>query len=161
MLKKLTSRERRFIKFASVEYCGQLYMTPQDFLDSVVEQEPRRKHKIMLKCAKLIKFFFFIISARLKRRVLTEQDLQVIKDNTPPLKKGSKILFRTLRDRGNFYSCYFCDKISNRNNKTYFIFKPLLIIHNYIFNYGTKFLPFNFRHCFLHRVSFSIIGFDK
>lgn len=40
---KLTSRERRFIKFASVEYNGQLYMTPQDFLDSVVEQEPRRK----------------------------------------------------------------------------------------------------------------------
>lgn len=40
---KLTSRERRFIKFASVEYQGQLYMTPQDFLDSVVEQEARRK----------------------------------------------------------------------------------------------------------------------
>ena len=40
---KLTSRERRFIKFASVEYDGQLYMTPQDFLESVVEQEPRRK----------------------------------------------------------------------------------------------------------------------
>jgi len=40
---KLTARERRFIKFASVEYDDQLYMTPQDFLDSVVEQEPRRK----------------------------------------------------------------------------------------------------------------------
>lgn len=40
---RLTARERRFIKFASVEYDGQLYMTPQDFLDSVVEQEPRRK----------------------------------------------------------------------------------------------------------------------
>ncbi|XP_067612705.1 calcium uptake protein 3, mitochondrial isoform X6 [Eurosta solidaginis] len=79
MLKKLTSRERRFIKFASTEYDGQLYMTPQDFLDSVVEQEPR---------------------PRLKRRVLSGQDLQVIKDNTPPLKKGSKMLFRTLRDRG-------------------------------------------------------------
>ncbi|XP_047369181.1 calcium uptake protein 3, mitochondrial isoform X4 [Vespa velutina] len=39
---KLTMRERRFIKFASVEYDGQLYMTPQDFLDSVVESEPRR-----------------------------------------------------------------------------------------------------------------------
>ncbi|XP_011185651.2 calcium uptake protein 3, mitochondrial isoform X6 [Zeugodacus cucurbitae] len=79
MLKKLTSRERRFIKFASVEYRGQLYMTPQDFLDSVVEQEPR---------------------PRLKRRVLVDQDLQLIKDNTPPLKKGTKMLFRTLRDRG-------------------------------------------------------------
>lgn len=40
---KLTSREKRFIKFASVEYDGQLYMTPQDFLESFVEDEPRRK----------------------------------------------------------------------------------------------------------------------
>lgn len=40
---KLTSRERRFIKFASVEYDGQLYMTPQDFLESFVEEEPRRE----------------------------------------------------------------------------------------------------------------------
>lgn len=40
---KLTARERRFIKFASAEFDGQLYMTPQDFLDSVVEQEPRRE----------------------------------------------------------------------------------------------------------------------
>lgn len=40
---KLTSREKRFIRFASVEYDGQLYMTPQDFLESVVEAEPRRK----------------------------------------------------------------------------------------------------------------------
>jgi len=43
---KLTARERRFIKFASVEFDDQLYMTPQDFLDSVVEQEPRRKSSI-------------------------------------------------------------------------------------------------------------------
>uniref|UniRef100_A0A1B0GKY8 Uncharacterized protein n=2 Tax=Lutzomyia longipalpis TaxID=7200 RepID=A0A1B0GKY8_LUTLO len=42
---KLTSRERRFINFASVEIDGQLYMTPQDFLDSVVEQEPRPRLK--------------------------------------------------------------------------------------------------------------------
>lgn len=41
---KLTARERRFIKFASVEFEDQLYMTPQDFLESVVEQEPRREH---------------------------------------------------------------------------------------------------------------------
>lgn len=40
---RLTPRERRFIKFASVEYDGQLYMTPQDFLDSVVEQDARRR----------------------------------------------------------------------------------------------------------------------
>lgn len=40
---KLSAREKRFIKFASVEFDGQIYMTPQDFLESVVEQEPRRK----------------------------------------------------------------------------------------------------------------------
>lgn len=40
---KLTTRERRFIKFASVEFDGQLYMTPQDFLESVVEQDARRE----------------------------------------------------------------------------------------------------------------------
>ncbi|KAL0275891.1 UNVERIFIED_CONTAM: hypothetical protein PYX00_003612 [Menopon gallinae] len=76
---KLTSRERRFIKFASVEYDGQLYMTPQDFLESVVEQEPR---------------------PRLKRRFLTEKEIEQIKDHTPSLKKGSSEMFRKLRDKG-------------------------------------------------------------
>ncbi|XP_055314046.1 calcium uptake protein 3, mitochondrial isoform X6 [Sitodiplosis mosellana] len=76
---KLTSRERRFIKFASVEFDGQLYMTPQDFLDSVVEQEAR---------------------PRLKRRTLTLDDINKMKDATPPLKKGSTQMFRTLRDKG-------------------------------------------------------------
>ncbi|XP_037941308.1 calcium uptake protein 3, mitochondrial-like isoform X2 [Teleopsis dalmanni] len=76
---KLTPRERRFIKFASAEYNGQLYMTPQDFLDSVVEQEPR---------------------PRLKRRSIMTNDLNRIKDTTPALKKGSARMFRTLRDNG-------------------------------------------------------------
>ena len=43
--RKLTPREKRFIKFASVEYDGQIYMTPQDFLESVVEGEPRPRFK--------------------------------------------------------------------------------------------------------------------
>ncbi|XP_049805681.1 calcium uptake protein 3, mitochondrial isoform X3 [Schistocerca nitens] len=76
---KPTSRERRFIKFASVEYNGQLYMTPQDFLESVVEQEPR---------------------PRLKRRILTDKDLENIRDKTPALRQGSSQMFRTLRDKG-------------------------------------------------------------
>ncbi|KAL4706377.1 hypothetical protein ACJJTC_018476 [Scirpophaga incertulas] len=76
---KLTSRERRFIKFASVEYGGQLYMTPQDFLESVVEQEPR---------------------PRLKRRILTTKEIEQLRDQTPPLKKGSSQMFRSLRDKG-------------------------------------------------------------
>ena len=43
--RKLTAREKRFIKFASVEFDGQIYMTPQDFLESVVEGEPRPRFK--------------------------------------------------------------------------------------------------------------------
>ena len=39
--RKLTSREQRFIKFSSVEHAGQVYMTPQDFLESVIEAEPK------------------------------------------------------------------------------------------------------------------------
>ncbi|XP_020813596.1 calcium uptake protein 3, mitochondrial isoform X10 [Drosophila serrata] len=76
---KLTARERRFIKFASVEYDDQLYMTPQDFLDSVVEQEPR---------------------PRLKRRQLSSDEVEKYKESTPALKKGSTRLFRNLRDKG-------------------------------------------------------------
>lgn len=56
---KLTSRERRFIKFASAEYDGQLYMTPQDFLDSVVEQDARRMFLCLfttLECLNILTF---------------------------------------------------------------------------------------------------------
>ncbi len=38
-----TQRELRFLSFASVEYEGNVYMTPQDFLESVMEEAPRRK----------------------------------------------------------------------------------------------------------------------
>ncbi|XP_055704681.1 calcium uptake protein 3, mitochondrial isoform X3 [Phlebotomus papatasi] len=76
---KLTSREKRFINFASVEIDGQLYMTPQDFLDSVIEQEPR---------------------PRLKRKFLGLTEIGFVKDVTPSLNKGSSQLFRNLRDKG-------------------------------------------------------------
>ncbi|CAG0918629.1 unnamed protein product [Notodromas monacha] len=76
---KLTSRERRFIKFASVEHGGQLFMTPQDFLESVTEAEPR---------------------PRVKRRILTKKDLDGFYDYTPTLKKGGTRLFRTIHDKG-------------------------------------------------------------
>lgn len=42
-------RERRFIRFASVEYHAQIYMTPQDFLESVIEADPRRNKYIFFK----------------------------------------------------------------------------------------------------------------
>lgn len=85
---RLTARERRFIKFASVDFDGQLYMTPQDFLDSVVEQEPR---------------------PRLKRKALSPQDINQMKDATPALKNGSTSLFRSLRDKGK--GCRSCSLV--------------------------------------------------
>ncbi|GBM09047.1 Calcium uptake protein 3, mitochondrial [Araneus ventricosus] len=78
-MSQLTQRERRFIKFASVEYDGQLYMTPQDFLDSVTETDPR---------------------PRLKRKVLTKKELHSLYDSTPARRKGSTNLFRSLHDKG-------------------------------------------------------------
>ncbi|XP_037867820.1 calcium uptake protein 3, mitochondrial isoform X3 [Bombyx mori] len=54
-------------------------MTPQDFLESVVEQEPR---------------------PRLKRRVLTTKEIENLQDQTPQLKKGSSQMFRKLKDKG-------------------------------------------------------------
>lgn len=53
--------------------------TPQDFLESVVEQDPR---------------------PRLKRKTLTQQEIQQLKEVTPALKHGSPMLFRSLRDKG-------------------------------------------------------------
>lgn len=58
-------REKRFIKFASVEYDGQLYMTPQDFLDSVVESEPRREY-ILETFSRILSIDFVVISSDLK-----------------------------------------------------------------------------------------------
>ncbi|TWW58640.1 Calcium uptake protein 3, mitochondrial EF-hand domain-containing family member A2 [Takifugu flavidus] len=39
---KMSSHEHRFRMFTSVEYEGQLYMTPQNFIESVTMSEPRR-----------------------------------------------------------------------------------------------------------------------
>ena len=36
-----TARELRFLSFASVEYDGNIYMTPQDFLESITDETPR------------------------------------------------------------------------------------------------------------------------
>ncbi|CAL4091277.1 unnamed protein product, partial [Meganyctiphanes norvegica] len=76
---KLNHRERRFIKFSSVEYSGQLYMTPQDFIESVTDSEPR---------------------TRVRRRVLRDKDLEAFHQETPALNKGSPTMFRTVYDKG-------------------------------------------------------------
>lgn len=41
-----------------------------------------------------------LFTARLKRRALTQHEIQQLKEITPPLKNGSPQLFRSLRDRG-------------------------------------------------------------
>ena len=77
--RKLSSREKRFVKFASVEYGGQVYMTPQDFLESVIEAEPK---------------------PRMKRRNLTARDVASIAETTPDMRHNSDDLFRSLGNKG-------------------------------------------------------------
>jgi len=77
--RKLTPRERRFTKFSSVEFQGQIYMTPQDFLESVIESEPK---------------------PRLKRRKLSHEEVENIKKSTPTIEESSYNLFRNLGSKG-------------------------------------------------------------
>ncbi|VEN59081.1 unnamed protein product [Callosobruchus maculatus] len=76
---KLTSSEKRFIKFASLEYDGQLYMTPEDFLDSMIYTEPR---------------------PRIQRKHIRDNEMDFIKSNTPTVEKGSSKLFRDIHHHG-------------------------------------------------------------
>ncbi|XP_041838121.1 calcium uptake protein 3, mitochondrial-like isoform X2 [Melanotaenia boesemani] len=75
----MSSHEYRFRIFSSVEYDGQLYMTPQNFIESVTMSEPRNKRPW---------------------RSLTKQELEKILSDTPPVWRGSSKLFRNLRERG-------------------------------------------------------------
>ncbi|XP_059377381.1 calcium uptake protein 3, mitochondrial-like isoform X6 [Carassius carassius] len=75
----MSAHEHRFRLFSSLEYDGQLYMTPLDFIESVTMSEPKKK-----------RFW----------RSLTKQDLDKILSDTPPVWKGSSSLFRNLRERG-------------------------------------------------------------
>uniref|UniRef100_A0A673AL90 Mitochondrial calcium uptake family, member 3a n=1 Tax=Sphaeramia orbicularis TaxID=375764 RepID=A0A673AL90_9TELE len=74
----MSSHEHRFRMFSSVEYEGQLYMTPQNFIESVTMSEPRST----------------------PWRSLTKQELEKILTETPPVWRGSSKLFRNLRERG-------------------------------------------------------------
>ncbi|XP_077936624.1 calcium uptake protein 3, mitochondrial isoform X4 [Gasterosteus aculeatus] len=75
----MSSHEHRFRIFSSVEYEGQLYMTPQNFIESVTMSEPRNKRPW---------------------RSLAKQELEKILSETPPVWRGSSKLFRNLRERG-------------------------------------------------------------
>ncbi|XP_060558444.1 calcium uptake protein 3, mitochondrial-like isoform X2 [Ruditapes philippinarum] len=74
-----THREVRFEQFASVQCEGVIYMTPQDFLESVTEEVPR---------------------PRIGRTNLTPQEATEWLKNTPPKRRGSKNLFRSMHDKG-------------------------------------------------------------
>ncbi|CAH1973632.1 unnamed protein product [Acanthoscelides obtectus] len=76
---KLTATEKRFIKFASTEHDGQLYMTPQDFLESVIHREPR---------------------PRIHRKILSDMEMHHIKDYTQTVEMGSTRLFRDIHQHG-------------------------------------------------------------
>ncbi|XP_063193164.1 calcium uptake protein 3, mitochondrial isoform X4 [Chroicocephalus ridibundus] len=74
-----TPREQRFRRFASLEFEGQLYMTPYDFIQAVTSDEPKRTKKW---------------------RSLSKQELNQILMETPPVWKGSSKLFRNLNEKG-------------------------------------------------------------
>ncbi|XP_026990594.1 calcium uptake protein 3, mitochondrial isoform X3 [Tachysurus fulvidraco] len=75
----MSSHEHHFRLFSSLEYEGQLYMTPQNFIESVTTCEPKSKKSW---------------------QSLTKQELEKILSETPPVWKGSSTLFRNLRERG-------------------------------------------------------------
>ncbi|XP_056141298.1 calcium uptake protein 3, mitochondrial [Lampris incognitus] len=75
----MSSYENRFRLFSSVEYEGQLYMTPLNFIESVTLTEPKTKRKW---------------------KSLTKKELEKTLVDTPPVWKGSSNLFRNLRERG-------------------------------------------------------------
>ena len=75
----ITPRQKLFFQFASVEYEGIPYMTPQDFLESVTEDHPR---------------------PRLKRKILSKEKYMSFLKNTPSRRYGSNKLFRSLEDQG-------------------------------------------------------------
>jgi hypothetical protein len=76
---KLSKRQQRFQDFASIEYNGTAYMSPQDFLDSLINDEPKE---------------------RIFRRVVKEEQVKKMLKRTPPLRKGSSKLFRELGENG-------------------------------------------------------------
>jgi len=78
-VRKLSTREKRFLKFSSVEWDGQIYMTPQDFLESVIEAEPK---------------------PRLKRKKLGLKEISDLKGRTPDILENSDSLFRSLGNKG-------------------------------------------------------------
>nr|CAD2141060.1 unnamed protein product [Meloidogyne enterolobii] len=76
---RMSKRLKRFRKFASIEYAGEIFMTPQDFLDSLTLDEPRE---------------------RTFRNVINKNQVKKFIQNTPPLRKGNSKMFSELGDKG-------------------------------------------------------------
>ncbi|XP_026043495.1 calcium uptake protein 3, mitochondrial isoform X2 [Astatotilapia calliptera] len=75
----MSSYENRFRLFSSVEYEGQLYMTPLNFIESVTLSEPKSRRVC---------------------KSLTKKELDKMLADTPPVWKGSSNLFRNIHERG-------------------------------------------------------------
>lgn len=75
----ITPRQKLFFQFASVEYEGLPYMTPQDFLESVTEDHPR---------------------PRVRRKLLTKEMVDKYLNKTPGHGSGSNRFFRNLEEKG-------------------------------------------------------------
>ncbi|XP_050803744.1 calcium uptake protein 3, mitochondrial isoform X4 [Gopherus flavomarginatus] len=103
-----TSREQRFRIFASLEFEGQLYMTPYDFIQSVTSDAPKRAKK-WRSLSKQDAVFAAEATEKdpcgVKRTstsvlISSSQELNQILIETPPVWKGSSKLFRNLREKG-------------------------------------------------------------
>lgn len=85
---------------------------------------------------KLQTFWNFVgFSARLKRRTLTLDDINKMKDSTPPLKKGSSKMFRNQRDKGII-------------SYTEYLFLLSVLTSKFIQNYFLFQILLNEKHCF-------------
>ena len=105
--RKLTPREKRFIMFASVEHDGQIYMTPQDFLESVVDGEPKSRFKrkkwvvkhnpfnILKSNSCNTRSFLYVKSWR-----LSKAEVDTMLNRMPKLSKNDEGFFRGLGNKG-------------------------------------------------------------
>lgn len=74
-----TLRKTKFDQFASIEVDGQYFMTPADFLESVMNRD---------------------LPGWSRKRPLTKAVISEMVKNTPPISKGSRNFFRKLQENG-------------------------------------------------------------
>ncbi|XP_067889742.1 calcium uptake protein 2, mitochondrial [Heterodontus francisci] len=79
------TRKQRFKQFASIEYEGEIYMTPRDFLFSVILEDMDNGDNF--------------ISGKMDKKKLTKQDIDVLVTQATTVKQSTN-LFRDLGDNG-------------------------------------------------------------